>query len=815
MGQFGSLQLEYHAVGFRALYAAVMIHRMSKPMAFHVDAFGSAVDLADGSREGIWWLPTKNSTDSLIITNRAAEEVKARLRVSGASGSGFDVPITLPAFGSTRLSVKTLLASRGIADEYGGVELHAAKNAGYLGTVHYVVDEQTHFSALLKMFRYSEQATMATRGWAKNNVWVTRAPMLALTTPDPELRLPTGAKLHPKLFVRNVTSNPVAIGVTFNWRNDQSHGTVAGPSLTLAPLSTRLIDVTQLQANGIIPQSATWASVAISAGSKPGEIMAIATSFSDVAAYGAQTPFNDQLAFHWAGGMFLVDALHNSLTTVGNGGTGPATAQFLLWADQSAPDETPIPYELQQLLQPGEHMWVDIGDLIRRRVPDIHGRTLPVTMTSGTYEFLDMTDRAHGNLFEGKVITDKTNGHATYGCMECCGYNSAYVDPFGLNLGSSLVMPIEGQSSCTGFTPVEIVELFSYFNSDTTSVVSFPNYQNGNAYAAGVGTANLYAIAFNVEEDLDGADEDSCPTDDLDAGGPADVAKLTCTSVTRGQTSTCTANGPSGTTFGSWSFSDGTNTVSSPNGSTLTTWAGPAVISGTVSVTAATFPDGGVMQASGTLTVSPRSGWSFSAQPSTRVSSIDPSNCNNVPYIPTTPDNSHYDGAACPSVKIGEGGSFSAGQVSGGPNSGYQFVQSMPSDGGSFTWTISSDIDNPLSEFYIAQCGNYNSQTQTGFISGGTLDADTQRHEGGSVTSHYADYVIAIGMPSYNLGTQLEATIAAPGGKINNAVTSTVNVVQSAVTSYGGEPCGTHDTNRSAACVIDGFINFYPYVSCN
>jgi len=65
---------------------------------------------------------------------------------------------------------------------------------------------------------------------------------------------------------------------------------------------------------------------------------------------------------------------------------------------------------MQQTLQPGDQMWVDVGKLIREHVPDINGKLLPATVTSGNYEIRDLTNKAIGTLFEGKVVFDKTYG---------------------------------------------------------------------------------------------------------------------------------------------------------------------------------------------------------------------------------------------------------------------------------------------------------------------------------------------------------------------------------------------------------------------
>jgi hypothetical protein len=56
-------------------------------------------------------------------------------------------------------------------------------------------------------------------------------------------------------------------------------------------------------------------------------------------------------------------------------------------------------------------MWIDLGKLIREHVPDKNGKPLPPDLSSGSYEFRDLTNTGAGTLFEGKVIYDKTYGH--------------------------------------------------------------------------------------------------------------------------------------------------------------------------------------------------------------------------------------------------------------------------------------------------------------------------------------------------------------------------------------------------------------------
>ena len=63
----------------------------------------------------------------------------------------------------------------------------------------------------------------------------------------------------------------------------------------------------------------------------------------------------------------------------------------------------------------------DLGQLIRGQVPDKGANTIPATAALGAYRLQQIDNLGHEYLYEGKVITDKPWGHATCGCITCCG----------------------------------------------------------------------------------------------------------------------------------------------------------------------------------------------------------------------------------------------------------------------------------------------------------------------------------------------------------------------------------------------------------
>jgi hypothetical protein len=161
--------------------------------------------------------------------------------------------------------------------------------------------------------------------------------------------------------------------------------------------------------------------------------------------------------------------------------------------------------------------------------------------------------------------------------------------------------------------------------------------------------------------------------------------------------------------------------------------------------------------------------------------------------------------------------SFAGQRISGGPNDGFNYLTSA-TNSALFNWTILDELNNE-GEFYSMQCGNYNSQTGTGFISGAQLKTNTIRHESGDLESHYAKYVAAQNQTNNNVGVGLEQTTADPSVSLQTFLSSTVqNAVASRISAIDSatavEPCGVNYL-YNGACVYQGAVNYPPYQSCN
>jgi hypothetical protein len=437
------------------------------------------------SREGIWWLPTAQTRDYLLVTNKSARAAQSVLSLYDAAGSSWSEPIRLPAYGTLRLSVRDLLQQSSMKGTFGGIKIDSAQDGGAIDSVHILYDEAAGFSAIMKMFS-SSSVPLEHRDYDRSGIWKTRAPMLALSSPDPALALPSGTVLEPALLLRNTVKHPERVTLAFHWRNGGQQGRYLLPARVLAGFATERIDVKALQDSGAIPKDAHWAQVTLTTNGLPDEVMAVAASYDSTLRYGAQTPFSDTLADHMEGGQWQADATHTSIIAAGNGSQQPVTAGLTLLYDHGQHT-----YQLEHVIDADDQVFIDIGELIRDQVPDKNGNILPAIVASGAYSLKVISSPLHVALYEGKVITDKTYGHATYGCMICCGYGHGVFisDPTSAFPGGSSSVGVSGNDFCAG-TPTATDGYYQTWSSTNTGVFTM---SQSLLRGVSIGTAGMRA----------------------------------------------------------------------------------------------------------------------------------------------------------------------------------------------------------------------------------------------------------------------------------------------------------------------------------
>ncbi|MGH9530735.1 MAG: hypothetical protein ACRD2S_12555 [Terriglobales bacterium] len=213
-----------------------------------------------------------------------------------------------------------------------------------------------------------------------------------------------------------------------------------------------------------------WGTVRLAYSGLISDLVAVALSYDVTNRYGLQTPFTEDTNRLFKGSMWHVDATHNTLITTGNGGSEPTAAQVTLFYNGGKSK-----YRVEKVLAPNQQLWLDVGQVIRNQLPDSDGNKVPPDTLTGSYELRDLDHPTVGLLYEGKLVIDKTYGHASYGCGECCAFVRAQLipNPFAGPPGIDNMDTLQALEQCGGAWMDVSTWAYSW-SSSNTSVATLP-----------------------------------------------------------------------------------------------------------------------------------------------------------------------------------------------------------------------------------------------------------------------------------------------------------------------------------------------------
>lgn len=548
VGPFGSVVFRFDGLHTDNLFAASIVRREGEPIDFHFDGQAAGPTYYSVGIEGMWWIPAPTSVDYLILTNPLRRSVTGTLGLSSSFASHRSIAVSLRPGETKRIELREILGQSSIGG-MGGLTL-SLPGKEPISATQIVFDETTGLTAMMKMFDRETDNEVRSR--------VLRAPMMALTQPDPSLGFPVGTQLLPRIFLRNAGVNPAQVVASIDWRS-QNSGTFNFPALTLSPGELKVINLVDYEKAGQIPPDAMWGTLKIGYTGRRADLVAIAISYDKDSRYGLQTPFSEDLSRLWVGGMWHVDGTHNTLITTGNAGSEQTGAEVTLFYNGGRSK-----YRMEKTLSPGQQLWVDVGHLVHDQVPDSDGNTLPPETMTGSYELRDLDHATIGELYEGKLVIDKTYGHAAYGCGSCCGYDGVVFDPgsFGGPPGIDNPEFIHANDTCSG-TIDDVTGSAYNWGTSNSGVATLPD-STLHTVAVGSATGKAY-------EQLQWAHPPSCRTMTFTPQQPITVTPTISqnqplwyfggnaapSGFTLGSTTvTLTASGGSGGTY-SWSITAG------------------------------------------------------------------------------------------------------------------------------------------------------------------------------------------------------------------------------------------------------------------
>ncbi|HEV2987440.1 MAG TPA: hypothetical protein VG759_03290, partial [Candidatus Angelobacter sp.] len=654
-----------------------------------------------------------------------------------------------------------------------------------------LLKKQTGF---VKYIRFTDTALKFASGSLRTNF------LLAGQQPSAD-GFPDQVSFRSVAVVRNIDSAPVHVTPKVQYLQNGVVQTVNLRPVALAANETRVIDFIQEQKAGKLPSDFNQGSLELIPDTKHVSIIAELFNFdANTISYVVGSSFSAHPS-RATGSIWRIEGSFQTTIMIENTASEKDQVTLKLFSEGGS-------YTKNFGIPASGLLKINLKELQQNAVPDQDGHLL--TDTSGTLSLSGALGIRSKLSFDKLIHSADASEYVGLLANPC-----NFVTGIGLFFtGMDDPLSFDGEIEADWTDGSQTFNSASSLSSSNSSLATI----NGNIVTLHPVDASSHTVNFSDEELETSCD--ICSSDNFFTGGsltvpPVPTMSCTPSPVTRGQNAQCTINPgvSNGVIYSGWQFTAGNNQVMSNNSSSR--WSGTIVQPGTVS---ANVSIGGrpATTVSANLSVSSRTGFSFNAVSAQGVANNFSGNGCTV-SVPNPPA---QGGDAVGKFCLAQHASFNAAQIGdGGPNNGYSYVTSITNTDGSgatsYYYTVAPDLQNTGSTFYMAQCGNYNAQTNpNGFISGANLLANTTRHESGAVQSHYQNYVVAQNINGNNVGSSAESFVELTG--INAFATDVSNLLsQKSSTILGAaqvEPCSVQ---QNASCVFQGFINFAPYQACN
>ncbi len=791
---YGSLEIRYEGAPLEAT-AQVTVSSAARRVSFESPETHPALSRR---LDAILRLPGGNAQATLALTNLSDGPLSATIEAMDQSSR----LVRLKAR-QTRLVDATALVGKGREGE-GAALLRVVHDGpvGGLAAIGFVVDERTGFSSTLA---FSDPAAARSSRLA--------AADFRFGAPEAGEGFPPGASFLATLTLANRGNSPLDAKVFVNFTKEGFKSRVEAAELALDPSEVLSVGLNEALAGAGIAGPVQEAGLDIVHDGAPGALLAKLGSRDATGDFSHDYPVKDPEEAEHTGGSYpwRLDGGRRTVVHFKNT-TGQAERVLpqIRWPGGSYTPEA-------LTLGPWESVALDLERLRASGEPDVAGATLPTWADSGQ---LVWYAESHGAVVGRAEVRDDAAGVASgFSCEPiCCGVvrDNVYMDPGAVadvvgNEGDPFT-PRETRRDCYGnlFGPYDMTSQSDWESSDT----SVATVSGGHVTCVSGGTAGITATFDSITAFASYPSMCYAIVVPGTAGGSMTVNEPTLqgpSSVTRGGSATFTIqNTNASTQISGWKFSSSLGTVNRTSGTSSTSWSGEMAAGGTVSVTV--VQGGNSYPLSKSVAVNPRSGFAFNA--------VNPQKAANGSRPALTvqdppPTSGSKIGANCLDQTEG----YNYRQIGGGPNDSFKYLTSA-SDLTDYLWVISPSADNPDSPFYKAQCGNYDAQTGTGYISGAQLQTNTIHHESANfVNSHYYNYRIAQDDPQKNVGIAMETFVRGPSTDLNTFMDNLSDFLASKrqviLDAKDVEPCGGFvNRNHSGNCEMLGSINFPPYQVC-
>jgi hypothetical protein len=440
--------------------------------------------------ESVWWLPSRRSTVSLILSNTSDLELTAQAVVNAGTSDPQTVDVTLSPH-ETRV-INAQREHPNSKDDVGSASIHHSGPKGALIARALIADKTSGYSLSAQFYSPQGGKSSSYQGVG--------------------LRLGTarGDDLTPIVVARNVGDVPTDLSGRMPYTAlDGSTGVVTLPGVRLAPGEASSIDIEHAIKKAIRSREISTASLEFDYTSPPGSVMMSTVSVSDDRNQVFRVPMWDVPAQRNGSGGYPWFIKGSSSTFV----------YIKNVTDQDQKYTFSLTYEGGvyttglKSVKPGQTVAFDLRAMRDNQAPDERKRRIPLNATRGKIVWSVRGPNSLGLLGRSEQVDLVKGTSSSYACFMCCpnSFRSSRIEPLSLNFSVADVNTFRGveqdQTCYRALVPEYYVG--DTWSVDNTGVVTISGFEDSaDVTAVGAGSANVIGhwdvYTYTFQHNLDG-----------------------------------------------------------------------------------------------------------------------------------------------------------------------------------------------------------------------------------------------------------------------------------------------------------------------
>jgi hypothetical protein len=419
---WGGLMIELPNVSASLVIGNVIVENQ-KGVIFDLPLSGGYRYDTENSLHAPWWLIDQGTDGTVTLFNQSDQDIVVSPSIVAQGTERTAAALGLAPHETRQIRIRELLRQQDMEADRGSIALRYTGPAHALNPALLLANQDTGFSLVSPFNARRDNVEFGQALWRFPDVFLSA---------DSRLGFNSGEKLTAHAIVSNPTKSPLSPQLTayVSGAEDTSQKFTL-PIAVLNPLETRVINLSQFVASGLLPANAPYISLALAHKGVPGSVGLAVFTVGQNKNFVSRSPGLVRSGQIIDSSYWDISGYLQALLVVQNAKDASVQSKATLYYET---DHGTASFSLPPISVPGNGSRIlNLKQIILSGTPDSAGNVIPANTTFGSLT-LEVSDKAsHGLIFGGTVTFDPVNGQYGLPALppDCslCGFCEVCVQP--------------------------------------------------------------------------------------------------------------------------------------------------------------------------------------------------------------------------------------------------------------------------------------------------------------------------------------------------------------------------------------------------